>query len=74
MREYIVTCTMPREGRIYSDTFSRDDYFSPDDMRRSVMQYCKNAVELGWDVQAIDGDSRIIFIEDQLAREHALQN
>ena len=63
MSEYIVTCTMPREGRIYSDTFSRDDYFSDWDLHKSAMQYCRDAVELGWDVQAIDGNSRIIFSE-----------
>jgi len=61
MSEFIVTCTKPREGRIYSATFCRDDYFSFTDLTASVFQYCKNAVDLGWDVQAIDGDSRIIF-------------
>ena len=63
MCEYIVTCTMPREGRIYSDTFSRDDYFSEWDLRKSAIQFCKDAVELGWNVQAIDGNSRVIFKE-----------
>lgn len=61
MSEYIVTCERPREGRIYSETFSRDDYFSEWDLQRSALLYCKNAVELGWNVQAIDGDSKIIF-------------
>jgi len=61
MCEYIVTCTRPREGRIYSEKFSRDDYLSFTDLAASVFQYCKNAVDLGWDVEAIDCDSRIIF-------------
>lgn len=61
MCEYIVTCTMPREGRIYNERFSRDDYFSFHDLHRSVMQYCRDAIGLGWDVEAIDCDSRIIF-------------
>ena len=61
MSEYIVTCTKPHEGRIYSETFSREDYFSDWDLQRSALLYCKNSVDLGWDVQAIDGDSRIVF-------------
>ena len=61
MSEYIVTCERPREGRIFSETFSREDYFSNWDLQRSVLLYCKNAVDLGWHVQAIDNDSRIVF-------------
>ena len=61
MSDHIVTCTRPLEGRIYSDRFSREDYFSDWDLHKSVMQYCRDAIGLGWDVQAIDGDSRIIF-------------
>ena len=63
MSEWIVTCERPREGRIYSETFSCEDYFSEGDLRRSALLYCKNAVDLGWDVQAIDNDSRIVFCE-----------
>ena len=64
MSEYIVTCERPSEGHIYSDTFSREDYFSDSDLLSSVILYCKNAVDLGWHVEAIDGDSRIVFIAE----------
>jgi hypothetical protein len=52
---------MPREGRIYSERFNREDYFSDSDLISSLILYCKNAVDLGWNVEAIDGDSRIVF-------------
>jgi hypothetical protein len=64
MSEYIVNCTMPRESRTYSERFNREDYFSDSDLLSSLILYCKNAVDLGWDVEAIDGDSRIVFISE----------
>ena len=68
MLDYIVTCTKPQEGRIYSENFCRDEYFSDRDLHDSVMQFCKSSVELGWNVEAIDSNSKIIFMMEGFKR------
>ena len=59
--DYTVTCTKPVEGEIYSETFHWYDYDTPSDLRLAVAIYCNESVELGWDVEAFDSNSKIIF-------------
>ena len=51
--EYVATMTKPADGRIYSETFGG---------ARSAIDYAKEAVSLGWNVEVIGPDSRIYFI------------
>jgi len=51
--EYVATMTKPADGRIYSEKFGG---------ARSAVNYAKEAVSLGWNVEVIGPDSRIYFI------------
>ena len=59
--DYTITLTKPNEGEIYTERFHWYDYETPSDLRVAVANYCNNSVDLGWDVEAIDSDSKIIF-------------
>ena len=51
--EYVATMTKPAEGRTYLEKFGG---------ARSAIDYAKEAVALGWNVEVIGPDSRIYFI------------
>jgi len=59
---YRVTITKPKEGEIYTEQFNWYDYDTPNDLRLAVATYCNESVDLGWDVLALDDDSRVIFV------------
>jgi len=59
---YQVTLTKPTEGRIYTEHFNWYDYDTPNDLRLAVATYCNESIGLGWDVEALDDDSKIVFI------------
>ena len=59
---YQVTITKPAEGEIDYESFDLDDYDTPNDLRLAVANYCNESVGLGWDVLALDDDSRVIFV------------
>jgi hypothetical protein len=45
--------TKPTEGRIYQEFFVT---------AQSAVRYARESVALGWNVEVIDPDSRILFI------------
>jgi len=59
---YVVTLTKPAEGRIFSENFNWYDYATPSDMRQAFVKYCNESIRLGWDVMALDDNSKIVFI------------
>ena len=62
---YQVTITKPKEGRIDRQCFDWEDYDTPNDLRLAVAIYCNESVDLGWNVLAIDDDSKVIFVYTQ---------
>jgi len=59
---YQVTITKPKEGRTDYERFNWYDYDTPNDLRLAVATYCNESVDLGWDVLALDDDSKVVFV------------
>ena len=59
--DYSITITKPKAGEIWTDTFHWYDYDTLSALELAVATYCTDAVNLGWDVEAIDTNSKVIF-------------